>query len=115
MMPRPRPTSSRPDQCPEALVVRLEPGAVATGLAALTDAFDRVRDGTATIDLRDIERLDAAELGALGAALHAARDAGIEVRCAAVAPTVYKALHLAKLATLVTRVNAPRSTEEGSR
>ena len=98
---------------PATLHVRLATGEVAAPLRALVETLGRARGGTATIDMADVRRLDPPDLAALAAAASAARTGGVELRCAAVTPPVYKALHLAKLATLVTRAPATPPAEEG--
>ena len=52
---------------------------------------------TVTVDLADVERLDARTLAALAAAVASARAAGVSVAFGRANPTVYKALHVAKL------------------
>lgn len=85
-------------------IVRLEPGGVETALTALAADLTHLRGGAVTLDLGALGHVDAGDLRAFGEVVRAARAGEVEVRCAAVAPRVYKALHLAKLGPLVTRV-----------
>lgn len=107
----PRPSAT----IPVAPVVRLEPGTIDASLRALADRFAGLRSRAATLDLGAVARLDAADLRALGAMLDAASAAGVEIRCAGATPSVYKALHLAKLGARLTRASSARLAEEDSR
>lgn len=105
-----RPTVAHPArnqlQEPAALQVRLETGKVEQALRKLATELARTKPNKATIDLTDIQSLHVAGLDALATAVQAARAAGTELCCVGVRPPVYKALHLAKLGTLITRVPA---------
>lgn len=95
-------------------VVRLEPGGVESSLDDLAADLTPLRGGAVTLDLAAIEHVDAGELRAFGEVVRAARAAEVEVRCATVAPRVYKALHVAKLGPLVTRVAGGHGETEGA-
>lgn len=95
-------------------VVRFEPGGMEPALTALAADIGHLRGGAVTLDLGAIDHVDVGELRALGEVVRAARAGEVEVRCAGVAPRVYKALHVARLGSLVTRVAGGRSETEAS-
>jgi anti-anti-sigma regulatory factor len=84
--------------------LQLDPEACATFLEHLSAELQKPSVCTLTIDLGRVDRITPAILQVLRAAGEEALHAGKDLYVDGAAPTVYKALHLAKLGPLVKRL-----------
>lgn len=86
-----------------------EPRAAAPFLQRCREELEKASVAALTIDMGQVTYVDPAALEVLGAAAECAREAGKEIFLAGVGNTVYKALQLAKLASLFKRAGEEAS------